>query len=107
MERGAGEDRCSTGAHCPRVSVVMGCVIDFGESSRELAGPRGDIPFEEVIKTTYPHLGVTLHDPHDGAQRDATQSQFRSARAAGADPPQRGGHRHRQRLALRGRAAGS
>ena len=32
----------------------MGCVIDFGESSRELAGPRGDIPFERVIKTTYP-----------------------------------------------------
>ena len=31
LERGSGEDRFSNGAHCPRVSVVMGCVIDIGE----------------------------------------------------------------------------
>ena len=31
VERGAGEDRYGNGAHCPRVSVVLGCVIDIGE----------------------------------------------------------------------------
>ena len=31
VERSTGEDRFSNGAHCPRVSVVMGCVIDIGE----------------------------------------------------------------------------
>jgi hypothetical protein len=50
----AEEDRCSNGAHCPRVSVVMGCVIDIGESSREPDSSRAVIPFETVIKTTYP-----------------------------------------------------
>jgi len=33
VERNAGEDRCSNGAHCPLVSVVLGCVIDIGESA--------------------------------------------------------------------------
>ena len=32
VERGAAEDRYSNGAYCPRVSVVMGDVIDIGES---------------------------------------------------------------------------
>jgi len=31
VERGAGEDRYGNGAYCPRVSVVLGCVIDIGE----------------------------------------------------------------------------
>jgi len=31
VERSTGEDRYSNGAHCPRVSVVMGYVIDIGE----------------------------------------------------------------------------
>jgi len=34
--------------------VVVGCVIDIGESSCGLQIPLGDIPFERVIKTTYP-----------------------------------------------------
>ena len=33
MEDGAAEDRCSNGAHCPLVSVVLGDVIDIGEST--------------------------------------------------------------------------
>jgi len=33
---GAAEDRCSNGAYCPRVSVVLGDVIDIGESRRRL-----------------------------------------------------------------------
>ena len=33
VERGAGEDRLSNGAHCPRLSVVLGDVIDIGESA--------------------------------------------------------------------------
>ena len=32
-ERGVGEDRKSNGADCPLVSVVVGCVIDSGESA--------------------------------------------------------------------------
>jgi hypothetical protein len=33
VECGAAEDRCSSGAYCPRVSVVLGDVIDIGESA--------------------------------------------------------------------------
>ena len=32
VESGAAEDRSSNGAYCPRVSVVLGDVIDIGES---------------------------------------------------------------------------
>ena len=32
VESGAAEDRRSNGAYCPHVSVVMGDVIDMGES---------------------------------------------------------------------------
>ena len=41
VECGAAEDRCSNGAICPRVSVVMGNVIDIGESAGRYraAGP--------------------------------------------------------------------
>jgi hypothetical protein len=38
VERSTGEDRSSNGAHCPRVSVVMGCVIDIGEPAPSLFG---------------------------------------------------------------------
>jgi hypothetical protein len=38
LERGSGEDRFSNGAHCPRVSVVMGCIIDIGEPVPDLFG---------------------------------------------------------------------
>ena len=34
---GAAEDRSSSGAQCPRVSVVMGDVSDIGESVRRCA----------------------------------------------------------------------
>ena len=34
--------------------MVVGCVIDSGESARGRSGLRIDIPFERVIKTTYP-----------------------------------------------------
>lgn len=37
--RGDGEDRDRNGALCPRMSVVMGCVIDIGEPALNLAGP--------------------------------------------------------------------
>jgi hypothetical protein len=33
VECGAAEDRNSNGAYCPKVSVVMGDVIDIGESA--------------------------------------------------------------------------
>jgi hypothetical protein len=34
--------------------VVKGCVIDIGEPVRGPRGPCSGIPFERVIKTTYP-----------------------------------------------------
>jgi len=37
VERGAGEDRYGNGAQCPRVSVVLGCVIDVGEPTGRCA----------------------------------------------------------------------
>ena len=37
VEWGAAEDRFGNGAHCPRVSVVMGDVIDIGESAGQFA----------------------------------------------------------------------
>jgi hypothetical protein len=37
VECGAAEDRCSSGAYCPQVSVVRGDVIDIGESARQFA----------------------------------------------------------------------
>ena len=37
MESGAAEDRFGNGAQCPRVSVVLGDVIDIGESARRYA----------------------------------------------------------------------
>ena len=53
------EDRCSSGAYCPRVSMVLGDVIDIGESvwqrvflHEDRCGT--DILFERVSKTTYP-----------------------------------------------------
>ena len=33
---------------CPRVSVVLGDVIDIGESALRFADRRADIPFERV-----------------------------------------------------------
>jgi hypothetical protein len=37
VEGGAAEDRCGNGAICPRVSVVLGDVIEIGESARRSA----------------------------------------------------------------------
>jgi hypothetical protein len=34
---GAGEDRSSSGANCPQMSVVLGDVIDIGESALRYA----------------------------------------------------------------------
>jgi len=54
---------------CPWVSVVMGDVIDIGES--DLVVFWFDIPFERVSKTTYP---TQCHHPlNDGANDGTTQ----------------------------------
>ena len=63
VEDGAAEDRYSIGAFCPPVSVVMGDVIDIGESAWRFCNGCTDIPFERVSKTTYPmrHLLFTTN----------------------------------------------
>jgi len=38
VERSTGEGRHSNGTHCPRLSLVMGCVIDIGEPVPGLFG---------------------------------------------------------------------
>ena len=37
VECGAAEDRLDNGAYCPRMSVVLGDVIDIGESAWRFA----------------------------------------------------------------------
>jgi hypothetical protein len=37
VESGAAKDRCGNGANCPRSSVVLGDVIDIGESAWRFA----------------------------------------------------------------------
>jgi hypothetical protein len=37
VECGAAKDRCGNGAKCPRSSVVLGDVIDIGESAWRFA----------------------------------------------------------------------
>lgn len=37
VEGGAAKDRCGNGASCPRSSVVLGDVIDIGESAWRFA----------------------------------------------------------------------
>ena len=67
MECGAAEDRCSNGAYCLRVSVVMGNVIDIGGSVRWY-----DIPFKRVSKTAYPmrrHIPTWMLE-HSMSQRN-------------------------------------
>ena len=57
VEGGAAEDRCSNGAYCPRVSVVLGDVIDIGESAWRFTAA---VP---VSRLRVVHRGLPGHFP--------------------------------------------
>jgi len=84
VECGAAEDRYSNGAYCPRVSVVMGDVIDIGESAWRFRNGCTDIPFERVSKTTYPmrHLlsQRMAEEPWSHAKQKSASSQVKTER---------------------------
>ena len=73
VEYGAAEDRCSIGAICPRVSVVMGYVSDIGESGWQFRNCHSDIPFKRVSKTTYPMRHLLSQRLAEEPWYDATQ----------------------------------
>ena len=88
VECGTGEGRKATGAQCPAVRLVLGDVIDIGESTCWRSRRRGDIPFERVRKTTYPQP-VPHSVTNDGARHGTAQSSIQPQRLGG-DAPGRG-----------------